>query len=101
MTKRFIRNDGTKDVQIMAPLKYLSNFWKILEIPLINCEINILLTWSEECIKVIWNYGNQKPKFAITNTKRYDAVVTFSTQNNEKLLQQWKTSFKRPINWNK
>ena len=45
-------NDGTKDVQIMVPLKYLSNFWRTLEMSLINCEINILLIWSDKCIIV-------------------------------------------------
>ena len=39
-----IRNDGTKDVKIMVPLKYLSNFWRTLEMPSINCEINLILT---------------------------------------------------------
>ena len=39
-------NNGTKDVEIMVPLKYLSNFWRTLEIPLINCEVNLILTWS-------------------------------------------------------
>ena len=40
------RNVGTKDVQIIVALKYLSNFWRTLEMPLINCEINFILTWS-------------------------------------------------------
>ena len=42
--------DRTKNVEILVPLKYLSNFWKALEMPLINCEINLTLTWSEKCI---------------------------------------------------
>ena len=59
-------NDGKKIVQIMVPLKYLINFWRILEMPLINCEINIFLTWSEKYIIVNENnYGHQDPKFAI------------------------------------
>ena len=42
--------DGnTKDVEIMVPLKYLSNFWRTLEMPLINCEVNLILTWSKDC----------------------------------------------------
>ena len=76
-------NDRTKDVLTMVPLKYLSNFWRTLEVPLINCEINILLTWSEECIIVTADYGNNannKPKFAIPDTKLYIPVVTLSTQ---------------------
>ena len=39
-------NNGTKDVEIIVPLKYLSNFWRTLEMPLINCEVNLILTWS-------------------------------------------------------
>ena len=39
-------NNGTKDVEIMVPLKYLSNFWRTLEMLLINCEVNLILTWS-------------------------------------------------------
>ena len=72
--------------------------------PLINCEINIFLNWSEKCIIVTADYGNEannQPKFEITDTKLYDPVVTLSTQDNEKLLQQLKTVFKITINWNK
>ena len=70
--------------------------------PLINCEINILLTWSEECIIVTGDYCNRNPKFAITDIKLYVPVVTLSAQDNEKLLvKKLKTGFKRTINWNK
>ena len=69
--------------------------------PLINCEINIFLTWSQNFIIVTRDYGNRVPKFAITDTKLYVPVVTLSAQDNEKLLQQLKTGFKRTINWNK
>ena len=48
-------NDGTKDIQIMVPLKYLINFWRTLEMPLIKCEIDTFLTWSDKCIKVTGN----------------------------------------------
>ena len=57
-----IGNDDIKALQIKVTLKYLSNFWRTLKMPLINCEINILLTWSEEYITVTGNYGDQKPK---------------------------------------
>ena len=59
-------NDGKKDVQIMVSLKYLTDFWRTLEIPLINCEIFFNF---EECIIVTGNYDHQKPNFAITDTK--------------------------------
>ena len=47
------RNNGTKNVEIMVPLKYLSNFWRTLEIPLINCEVNLILTWSSTCVLLL------------------------------------------------
>ena len=43
-------NGNTKDVEIIVPLKYLSNFWRTLEMPLINCEVNLELTWSKDCV---------------------------------------------------
>ena len=64
---------------------------------LINCEVNVLLTWSRDC--VITN-STGAGKFAITETKLYVPVVTLSTQDNAKLLQQLKSGFKRTINWN-
>ena len=52
------RDDGTKNVGIMVLLKYLSNFWRTLEMPLINCEINLNLTWPTNCVIVINNVAN-------------------------------------------
>ena len=91
-------NGNMRDVEIMVPLKYLSNFWRTLEMPLINCEVNLILTWSKDC--VITN-SEGEGKFAITETKLYVPVVTLSTEDNAKLLQQLKSNFKRKINWNK
>ena len=82
----------------MVPLKYLSNFWRTLEMPLINCEVNLILTWSSTC--VITNSASAGT-LAITDTKLYVPVVTLSTQENNKLRQQLKSGFKRVINWNK
>ena len=89
----------------MVLLKYLSNFWRIGELEilenwmsLINCEVNLVLTWPSTC--VITN-SNGAGTFAITDTKLYVPVVTLSTQENAKFLQQLKSSFKRVINWNK
>ena len=60
-------DDGkTKDVEIIVPLKYLRTFWRTLEMPLINCEINLILTWFRDCI--ITN-STGEGKFAITETK--------------------------------
>ena len=94
-------NNRTKDVEIMVPLKYLSNFWRFLEMPLINCEVNRILTWSSTCFLIATNILNQNTTFAITNTNLYVPVVTLSTQENTKFLQQLKSGFKRVINWNK
>ena len=63
-----------------------------------NCEINLILTWSKDCI--ITNF-TREGKFAITETKIYVPVVTLSTKDNEKLLQQLKSGFKKTISWNK
>ena len=80
-------DNGTKNVEIMVPLKYLSNFWRTLEMPLINCEITLLLTWSASCIIVSTDVANQNATFAITDTKLYVPIVTLSQQDNEKLLE--------------
>ena len=53
--KEKIGNNGTKNVEIMVPLKYLSNFWRTLEMSLINCEINLNLNWSKKCVIVANN----------------------------------------------
>ena len=91
-------NGKAKNVEIIVPLKYLSHFRRTLEMPLINCEVNLILTWSSTC--VITN-STGAGRFAITDTKLYVPVVTLSTQDNAKLLQQLKSGFKRTINWNK
>ena len=96
-----IGDDGTKDVEIMVPLKYLSNFWRTLEMPLINCEVNLILTWSSRCVLIATAVQNQAAAFEITDTKLYVPVVTLSTQENTKFLQQLKSGLKRVINWNK
>ena len=69
--------------------------------PLINCEINFILTWSANCVIVSTNVANQNATFEITDTKLYVPVVTLSIQDNSELLQQLKSGFKRVINWNK
>ena len=66
--------------------------------PLINCEVNLILKWSPTCVI---SPATVKTKFAKTETKLYVPVVTLSTQDKAKLLQQLKSGFKRTINWNK
>ena len=94
-------DDGTKNVEIMVPLKYLSNFWRTLEKPLIRCEINLILTWSANCVIVFTNVTNQNAIFEITIIKLYVPVVTLLTEDNAKLLQRLKSGFNRTITWNK
>ena len=74
-------NDGTENVEIMAPIKYLSNFWRTLEMPLINSEVNLILAWSGNGVIVSTNIvsTNQNARCAITDTKSYVPVVTLST----------------------
>ena len=98
ITGKTPNNDNEKDVERMVPLKYLSNFWRTLEIPLINCEVNLILTWSSTCVIT---ESNGAGTFAITDTKLYVPVVTLSTHENTKFLQQLKSGFKTVINWNK
>ena len=66
-----IRTGGTKDVQIMVPLKYLSNVWRTLEMPLISYENSLQLKLSRNCIKVAVTANNQNPTFQINDTKLY------------------------------
>ena len=84
----------------MVVLKYLNNFWRTLEIPLITSEINLMLTRYKNWV-LSDTAANQEIKFAITDTKLYLPVVTLSTQDNVKLLRQLKSGFKRTIIWNK
>ena len=82
----------------MVPLKYLGNFWRSLEIPLINCEVNLILTWLSTCA-ITNSIGIRR--LEIIDTKFYVPVVTLSTQDNAKLPQQLKSGFKRIcFNWN-
>ena len=91
-------NAGTVNVKIAVPSKFLSNFWRALEMLPINCEITLDLTWSSN--HVIYKVG-RATTFEVTDTKLYVPVMTLSTQGNEKLLQQLKSDFKRTLNWNK
>ena len=94
-------DDGIINVEIMVSLKYLSNFWGTLEMPLINCEVELILNWSANCVIIYTDVANQVYKFTITETNLYVPAVTLSTQDNAKLLPQLKSGFKRTISWNK
>ena len=89
---------NTRGVEIAVPLINLSNLWRILEMPLINSKINLILTWFADCVI---SAATEVKKFAITDTKLYVLILTLSIQNNAKLLQELKPGFKRTLNWNK
>ena len=85
----------------MVPVKYLSNFWRTLEMPLINCEFELILDWSANCVIIYKDVANQVLTFRTAETNLYVPVVTLSTQYNSKFLPQFKSGFKRTITWNK
>ena len=69
--------------------------------PLINCQMELILDWSANCVIISTDNPGQTPTFTITETNLYVPVVTLSTQDNAKLLPQLKSGFKRTISWNK
>ena len=102
--------DEKEDVTIAIPLKYLGNFWRSLDIPLTNCEITLILSWYKECVLVGRALrgppaaGINSPtdaKFEITDCKLYVPVFTLSAENDNKLLEQLKSEFRKTIKWNK
>ena len=118
----FMENDVThnnltkNDVKVVVPLKHLSNFWKSLNMPLINCEVELILTWFKSCAlidkltrdanydadPIVRRFDNPKnATFQITDTKLYVPVVTLSKENDINLLEKLKSGFKRTIKWNK
>ena len=92
---------GRVDVEIIVPLKYLSNFWRTLVMALIICEAELIFAWSAGCVIIYTDVANQVPTFTMTETNLYVPIVTLSTQDNSKLLPQLKSGFKRTISWNK
>ena len=98
--KTAIDNDGkssVKDAEIVVPLKYLSNFWRSLEMPLINCKVYLELNWIEDCIL---SSAGDSAKFAITDAKLHVPIVTLSTKDSVNLTKQLSEGFKRSVYWN-
>ena len=77
-----IGNNGTKNVKTRVPLKYLSNFWRTLKMSLINCEINLILTWAARCFIIRNPIAGQEPTFTITDTKLYELKTMQNCLNN-------------------
>ena len=102
-------NGSLTNAKVVIPLKHLSNVWRNLNIPLINCEVELILTWSKNCVLADMTVdADADPaivalsdaKFKITDTKLY-VPVALSKENDTKVLEQLKTRFKRTIKWNK
>ena len=104
------------DVKVVVPLKHWSNFWRHLDMPLINCEVELILTWFKRCVLVdkstreanyaanpnVYEIDNpENATFKITDVKLFVPVVTLSKEDDIKLLEQLKTVFKRTVKWNK
>ena len=101
---------------VVVPLKHLSNFWRHLDIPLINCEVELILTWFKNCVLIdistreadyganprVYQIDNpENATFKITDVKLFVPVVTLSKENDIKLLKQLKTWFKRTFKCSK
>ena len=91
--------DGVlKNVKIAVPLRYLSNFWRSLEMPLINSKIHLELNWTKSC--AMSDIAGETTLY-ITNTNLYVLIVTLSTKDNVKLTKQLNEGLKRLVYWNK
>ena len=101
---------GKNEIEIVVPLKHLSNFWRTLDVTLINCEIDLILSWSKNCVladMTVRAAGNNDDlpvivapielEFQIKDTKLYVPFVSLSTKDDNKLLEQLKSGFKRTI----
>ena len=86
------------NIKVVVPLKYLSNFFRSLEMPLINCKIKLNLTWKKECVL---STGAAEVVFIINDTKLYVPVVTLSKEDNKDFIEQQNKGFQRSIYWNK
>ena len=104
-------NSGKENVELAIPLKYLGNFWRALNIPLISCEVSLELKWNKTCVKSNQQIGvnldggntaaSTNATLAINDCKLYIPVVTLSKDDEIKLLTYLKSGFTREIEWNK
>ena len=106
-----VNKNGTQEVELAIPLKYLGNFWRALNIPIISCELSLELKWDKNCVVTSLEQrdiggGNRDnaptgATFAINDCKLYVPAVTLSKDDKIKLLANLKSGFKREIIWNK
>ena len=90
-------NIAKRSVKVVIPLKYLSNFFRSLEMPLINCKIKLNLTWKKECVL---STDADNAVFIINDTKMYVPVVTLSKEDNKDFIEQQNKGFQKSIYWN-
>ena len=109
-----VNKNGKQEIELAIPLKYLGNFWRALNIPLISCEVSLELKWNKNCIitsleerqvdagpPVVRDNSPTGATLAINDCKLYIPVVTLSKDDEIKLLTNLKSGFKREIIWNK
>ena len=102
-----VKKNGTQEIELAIPLKYLANFWRALNIPLISCEVSLELKWDKNCVRTSLEQrdiggGNRNnaptgATFAINDCKLYIPAVTLSKDDEIKLLTNLKSGFKREI----
>ena len=90
-------NIAKRSVKVVVPLKYLSNFFRSLEMHLINCKIKLNLTWKKKCVL---STDARDAVFIINNTKMYVPVVTLSKEDHKDFIEQQNKGFQRSIYWN-
>ena len=106
-----VNKNGTQEVELAIPLKYLGNLWRALNIPLISCEVSLELKWDKNCIitsleqrDIVGGNRDNAPTsatLAINDCKLYVPAVTLSKDDEIKLLTNLKSGFKGEIIWNK
>ena len=90
-------NIAKRRVKVVVPLKYLSNFFRSLEMLLVNCKIKLNLTWKKECVL---STDARNAVFIINDTRMYVPVVTLSKEGNKDFIEQQNKGFQRSIYWN-
>ena len=111
---RNTNNQGTKDIELAISLKYLGNFWRALNIPLISCEVSLEIKWNKNCViaslerrqvdagpPIVRDNALTGATLAINDCKLYVPIVTLSKDDEIRLLINLKSGFKREIMWNK
>ena len=109
-----VNKNGKQEIELAIPLKYLGNFWRVLNIPLISCEVSLELKWNKNCVitsleerqvdagpPVVRDNAPTGATLAINDCKLYIPVVTLSKEDEIKLLTNLKSGFKRETIWNK